>query len=48
MDAREVPGGLTMAVGIVLALFGVWVLLRTVRRPAGGRSLVDLILGGTP
>jgi hypothetical protein len=37
-----------MAVGIVLAIVGVFVLLRTVRRPAGGRSLVDLILGEQP
>lgn len=35
-----------MAVGAVMVLLGVWVLLRTVRRPKGGRNLPDLILGG--
>lgn len=34
-----------MAVGVVLVLLGAFVLLRTVRRPAGGRNLPDLILG---
>jgi hypothetical protein len=34
-----------MAVGFVLVLLGLWVLLRTVRRPSGGRNLPDLILG---
>jgi hypothetical protein len=34
-----------MATGIVLVLLGLFVLLRTVRRPAGGRNLPDLILG---
>lgn len=34
-----------MATGVLLALLGVFVLLRTVRRPEGGRSLPDLILG---
>jgi hypothetical protein len=33
------------ATGIVLALLGLWVLLRTVV-PGQTRSLVDLILGG--
>lgn len=37
-----------MATGALLAILGLWVLLRTVRRPAGGRSLVDVLLGATP
>jgi hypothetical protein len=37
-----------MATGVLLAILGVWVLLRTVRRPAGGRSLVDVLLGDQP
>lgn len=36
-----------MAVGVVLAVFGLWVLLRTVRRPANGRNLPDLLLGSS-
>lgn len=37
-----------MATGFLLAIVGLWVLLRTVRRPQGGRNLVDVILGSTP
>ena len=36
---------MTMAVGAVIFLASLWVLLRTVRKPAGGRSLVDLLVG---
>lgn len=35
----------SFSVGAVLVLLGAWVLLRTVRRPPGGRNLPDLILG---
>lgn len=34
-----------MATGAVIFLASLWVLLRTVRRPQGGRNLVDLLLG---
>lgn len=34
-----------MATGALLILLGLWVLLRTVRKPDGGRSLVDVLLG---
>lgn len=34
-----------MAVGILLALFGFWVIMRTVNRDATQRTLVDRILG---
>lgn len=34
-----------MAVGIVIFLFSLWVLLRTLRRPPGGRNLVDVFVG---
>ena len=34
-----------MATGILLAILGVWLVLRTVRKPDGGHNLVDLLLG---
>jgi hypothetical protein len=34
-----------MATGVVIFLTGLWVLLRTVRTPTGGRNLVDLLVG---
>jgi hypothetical protein len=34
-----------MAVGILLALAGLWLILRTVVRDSSGRTLVDRILG---
>jgi hypothetical protein len=37
------PNGL--ASGTLMLLAGVFLVLRTVRRPEGGRNLVDLILG---
>jgi hypothetical protein len=33
-----------MAVGILLALFGLWVVLRTVVKDSQGKTLVDRIL----
>lgn len=35
-----------MAAGIVLALLGVWLVLRATVKDSGGRTLVDRILGG--
>jgi hypothetical protein len=40
-----VKGGSGVASGLVLLLAGVFVVLRTVRRPDGGRNLVDLVMG---
>ena len=40
-----------MAVGIVLAVVGLWIVLRTVVKDSSGRTLVDRILnagGGEP
>lgn len=34
-----------MATGAVIFLLSLWVLLRTLRTPAGGRNLVDLLAG---
>lgn len=36
-----------IASGVLMLLAGAFLVLRTVRRPAGGRNLVDLILGGS-
>lgn len=33
--------------GIFIALVGVWVLLRTVRKDSQGKTLVDHVLGGS-
>lgn len=33
--------------GLFLALVGLWVLLRTIRKDSEGLTLVDRILGGT-
>ena len=37
-----------MAVGLVLALFGLWLVLRTVTRDSTNRTLVDRITGNRP
>jgi hypothetical protein len=34
-----------VASGVLMLLAGAFLVLRTVRRPSGGRNLVDLILG---
>ena len=37
-----------MAVGLLLALLGLWLILRTVNSDSSGRTLVDRITGGHP
>lgn len=37
-----------MAVGILLALAGLWIVLRTVTRDHSGRTLVDRLMGAAP
>jgi hypothetical protein len=37
-----------MRTGALLAIVGVWVLLRSVRRDSTGRTLVDRIVGAKP
>jgi hypothetical protein len=37
-----------MAVGILLALVGLWVVMRTVNRDSSGRTLVDRVLSRHP
>jgi hypothetical protein len=37
-----------MAVGLLLALAGLWIVLRTVNRDSSNRTLVDRLTGGHP
>jgi hypothetical protein len=37
-----------IATGLLLAVFGLWLILRTVNSDSSGRTLVDRITGGHP
>jgi hypothetical protein len=37
-----------IATGLLLAVFGLWLILRTVNRDASHRTLVDRIMGAHP